>query len=115
MNAPAKIDAAVGEQRECRASRDSAPASLPMREQDLPYYRLHGLSCWRGPFLMRREALLRAANIATAISSTPSSSRDPLPAEAAGHALRLMVKLVSPTGDVAAERMLDWPASPPPK
>jgi beta-glucuronidase len=113
MNTPAKIDAAW--------AREASPdvtgfitTVTPNEPQNLPYYHLRGyVLTWnlldeKGVAVAggehRYDDLVHAEQLAA-----------PLPVQAAGHALRLRVRLASPAGDLAAERLLDWPASPPPK
>jgi beta-glucuronidase len=113
MNAAAKIDAEWIRSANAEVTGFSAGVT-PKAEQDLPYYRLHGyVLTWtlldeKGVAVSGGEH--RYDDLIHAEQLTGS-----LPVQAAGHALRLMVKLMSPTGDVAAERLLDWQASPPPK
>ena len=113
MNAPAQIDAQWIRSANAGVTGFSAGVA-PNAEQDLPYYRLHGyVLAWslldeKGVAVAGAEH--RYDDLIHAEQLTGS-----LPAQPAGHALRLMVKLLSPAGDVAAERMLEWPASPAPK
>jgi beta-glucuronidase len=113
MNAAAKIDAQWTRSANAGVTGFSASVA-PNAERDLPYYRLHGyVLAWilldeKGVAVSGAEHRYEDLDHAEQLTGS-------LPAQAAGHALRLVVKLMSPTGDVAAERMLEWQALPPPR
>jgi hypothetical protein len=111
LNAPARIAvqwvSAAGS-----AITGFAATVTPNQEQDLPYYPLHGdrliwsLLDEKGRAVAGGQRqygdLIRAEQVTGS-----------LPPDADGRALHLIVKLLLPTGAVAAERTLEWPAAPP--
>jgi hypothetical protein len=110
LNAPAKIASqwvgAAGS-----AATGFVATVTPNAEHDLPYYPLHDTALvWnlldgKGRALsggqQRYDKLIRAEQVTGS-----------LPPGADGQPLHLMVKLLLPTGAVAAERTLEWPATP---
>jgi beta-glucuronidase len=112
LNAPAKIDARWAAAANGVISGFTATVS-PNAEQSLPYYPLHDYVLdWT--LLDEKGKALSGANIRYDDLIRTEKVAGSLPPYAAGHAVRLVVRLLGPTG-VAAERTLDWPAPLPVK
>jgi beta-glucuronidase len=108
LNAPAKIETQWVSGAGTLITGFAAGVT-PSAEQNLPYYALRDyMLVWtlldeKGKAVAggkrQYDNLIRAEQITGS-----------LPPDEEGHSLHLVVKLMSPTGGVAAERTLDWPA-----
>jgi beta-glucuronidase len=112
LNAPAKIDA-----RWTGAGNGDivgfAATVTPNAEQSLPYYPLHGYVLnWT--LLDEKGKALSGGDRRFEDLTRTEELTGSLPPDASGHAPRLVLRLLGPTG-VAAERTLDWPLPSPVK
>ena len=108
LNAPAHIDMQWVNAAGAAITGFTATVT-PNAEQNLPYYPLHDyLMTWslldekgrvvsRG--MRRYDNLIRTEHVV-----------ESLPLATEGHSMRLIVRLLGPTGSIAAERILDGPA-----
>jgi len=109
MNAPARIDARwIGD----AATTGFSAGVTPNAEQNLPYYPLRGYHLAWSLLDEKGRAVASGTRQFDELNRTEEVTGS-LPAAAAGHALQLKMELLSPTGLIAAERTLDWPASAP--
>jgi len=112
LNAPAKIDARWTGAANGAIEGFTATVT-PNAERSLPYYALHDYALdWS--LLDEKGKAQSGGNIRYDDLIRTEEVAGSLPADAAGHAMRLVVRLLGPTG-VAAERTLDWPAPLPVK
>jgi beta-glucuronidase len=107
LNAPAKIDARWAVAANGAIGGFTATVT-PNAEQSLPYYPLHDYVLdWT--LLDEKGKALSGGNVRYDDLIRTEEVAGSLPPDAAGHAVRLVVRLLGPTG-VAADRTLDWPA-----
>ena len=107
LNAPAKIDVDwVGP-----AGTGFIATVTPNSQNNLPYYPLHGYLLKWNVFDDKGKAVAGGKQPYEELTRAESVTGS-LPADAGEHALHLKIALENPAGVVAAERVLDWPASP---
>jgi hypothetical protein len=112
LNAPARIEARWAGAANGAIAGFTATVT-PNSEQNLPYYALHDYVLdWT--LLDEKGKALSGGNKTYADLIRTEEVAGSLPADTAGHAVHLVIRLLGPTG-VAAERTLDWPAPPPAK
>jgi len=108
VNAPARVEASWTMAADGQPTGFKATVT-PNTAQDLPFYPLHDhrigwmLTDEKGKAIDSGEQ--RAADLSVAVTVSGD-----VPAGAAAHPLRLSVRLLAPTGQVAAERVLSWTA-----
>jgi beta-glucuronidase len=106
LNAPAKLEA----QWTLSANSISGISATvtPNTQESLPYYPLHDYSLvWS--LYDDKGKLIASGTKQYANLTQPEQLNASLPSQAAGRS-HLIVTLLSPTGDVAAQRSLEWPA-----
>ena len=109
MNAPAELEARWVLDANA-AVTGFVGTVTPNSEQSLPYYSLHDYQLlW--DLLDEKGKAVSGGNRVFGHLSRAEQVTGTLPPEAAGHSLHLVLKLLDPTGSVAAERGLEWPAT----
>jgi beta-glucuronidase len=81
----------------------------PKSQQNIPYYPLHDYALvWN--LLDEKGNAVSSGNRKFAHLSRTEQVSGPLPPDAAGHSLRLILTLLDPTGGIVGERTLEWSA-----
>jgi len=88
-----------------------AATVTPNSERQLPSYPMHG---YQLAWALKDEAGIALASGSRPLGefTSPEPLKGGLPQGSAGHALQLEIRVLRPTGTVAAERTLAWPAHP---
>jgi hypothetical protein len=110
MNAPAQLEAhwVVAANK---AITGFLGAVTPNSQKSLPYYPLHDyVLVWN--LLDPQGKPVSVGNRAFTQLTRAEQFGGTIPADAAANSLHLLVKLLDPAGNVAAERALEWPATP---
>jgi hypothetical protein len=110
LNAPAQLEAhwVIGANK---AVTGFLGALTPNSQKSLPYYPLHDyVLVWN--LLDPQGKPVSVGNRAFAQLTRAEQFSGTIPPDAAGNSLHLMLKLLDPAGNVAAERALEWPATP---
>ena len=107
MTAPAKLE--THWVRDANAVTGFVGTVTPNSPADIPYFPLHDYEvAWS--LLDEKGNAVASGNRKFAYLSQAEQVGAPIPSEAAGHSLRLILTLLDPTAAIVGERALEWPA-----
>jgi beta-glucuronidase len=109
MTAPAKLE--THWVRDANTVTGFVGTVTPNSQQNIPYYPLHDYALvW--DLLDEKGKAVSSGDRKFAHLSRAEQVSGPLPPDAAGHSLRLVLTLLDPTGGIVGERTLEWSARP---
>lgn len=109
MSAPAKLETRWV--RDGNAVTGFAGTVTPNSPADIPYYPLHDYEVvWS--LLDEKGKAVAGGNRKFAHLSQAEQVGAPIPPDAGGHSLRLILTLLDPSGGIVGERALEWPTRP---